>query len=262
MITTYIQQLVDFRIQRLHPTVRRQHFFTTDWSNPFFLFPGLVLPGISSRIQPLVVINRVADHHSAIHHEEAAVLRDVCAERLHDLLHGDHAAVDDCAGVLELVFLSVRHVVEDVGASVAVDAVCSDDSIRLCGRAVFEVEDQTAPFPFRSLVIDIHKPLVKVRPPRWHKLNQRIEKLGAVHRTLTSPEVRRHEHSTSQLAFRLTITNPERGLGRLLLVSGIHFWTEQLEGSLGVFAHAYAGADLAELVGCFVDLDGDVGVFA
>jgi hypothetical protein len=48
----------------------------------------------------------------------------------------------------------------------------------------------------------------------------------------------------------------------LFLVSRIYLRTEQLQGPLSVFAHAYAGADLAELVGCFVDLDGDVVVFA
>ena len=62
-----------------------------------------MLPGISGRVEPFVVVDWVADHHGAVHHEEAAVLRDVRAESLDDFLHRDHAAVDDCAGVLELV---------------------------------------------------------------------------------------------------------------------------------------------------------------
>ena len=208
-----------------------------------------------------MVINGIADDHGAVYDEETAALRYLRPESLDDFLHRNDTAVQYSAGVLELIFLLLGHVVENIVAGVAVDSVGSDEYIRLCRRAVLEIEEQASPF-FRGLVFDVHETFVEKRPPLRLKLDKRLEELGTMHRTLTGLAVRRYEDRTRQLAFRITIADSERGVSRLLFVSRINVRAKQLEGLLSVSADANTGANLAERMGGFVDLDVDMGVFA
>jgi len=205
------------------------------------------------------MVDWIADDHGAVYDEETTALRDFCAERIDDFLHRDNAAVKYSTSVLELEVFFSGHVVKDVFTSVTVDTVGSDDCIRFHCRTVFEVEDQAS--SFRGFVFDVDKTLVEMSPPRRYKFDECIEEFGAVHCTLAGFAIWRYEHRTCQLAFRVTVADTEWGIGCLFLVRCVDVVTEQLESALSIPANANTGSDLTELVGGFVDLDIDVGVF-